>query len=166
MARTAVYAGSFDPLTNGHVTIVERGLRLFDEIVVAVASNIRKQPLFTAEERIAFIDEEFAGEPGVITVAFDGLLVDLAHERDAVALLRGLRNVDDYGYEAQMVHMNRHLAPEIETVFLLAEHDEDFVSSSLIKEVARFGGDIGKFVPDHVHQPLLDRIAQKAQGDP
>ena len=158
MPRSAIYAGSFDPLTIGHVSIVERGLRIFDEVVIAVASNIRKQPLFTVEERIAFIDEQFASDMRVFVVAFDGLLVDLAKERGAVALLRGLRGPGDFEYEAQMVHMNRHLAPDVETVFVVAEHGEDFVSSSLIKEVAKFGGDVAAFVPPHVLQPLLDRI--------
>ncbi len=162
MPRTAIYAGSFDPLTNGHVTIVERGRRLFDEVVVAVATNIRKKPLFTASERIAFIQEQFAADPGVLVIGFDGLLVDLAQERDAVAILRGLRGAGDFEYEAQMVHMNRHLAPDVDTVFLLAEAGEDFVSSSLVKEVASFGGDISAFVPGHVHQLLLDRISDRA----
>ena len=161
MPRTAIYAGSFDPLTVGHVSIVERGLVLFDEIVVAVASNIRKSPLFTVDERIALIKEQFAATDRVVVEAFDGLLVDLAAERGAVALLRGLRGPGDFEYEAQMVHMNRHLAPRIETVFVLAKHGEIFVSSSLIKEVARFGGDIAKFVPPHVHEPLLERIAAR-----
>lgn len=161
MPRSAIYAGSFDPLTNGHVSIVERGLHLFDEVIVAVATNIRKSPLFTIEERIAFIDAQFDGIPGVSVEAFDGLLVELATTRGAIALLRGLRGAADFEYEAQMVHMNRHLAPDVETVFVLAEHGEDFVSSSLVKEVARFGGDIQAFVPDHVHQPLLERIAER-----
>ena len=158
MPRSAIYAGSFDPLTIGHVSIVERGLRIFDEVIIAVASNIRKQPIFEVEERVAFIEEQFASEPRVLVEAFDGLLVDLARDRGAAALLRGLRGPGDFEYEAQMVHMNRHLAPNVETVFVVAEHGEDFVSSSLIKEVARFGGDIAAFVPSHVLQPLLDRF--------
>lgn len=161
MAHIAIYAGTFDPLTVGHVSVIERGLNLFDEILVAVASNIRKKPLFTPEERIAFIERQFERVEGVRAEAFDGLLVDLARDRGAVALLRGLRGAADLEYEAQMVHMNRHLAPQIETVFVLAEHEEIFVSSSLIKEVARFGGDIRPFVPDHVHAPLLERIAAR-----
>lgn len=162
MGRTAIYAGTFDPLTVGHVSIVERGLRIFDEVVIAVAENIRKAPLFTVEERIALIDEQFAQHLGVRTVAFDGLLVDLARATGAVALLRGLRNAADFEYEAPMVHMNRHLAPEVETVFVCGDNDEVFVSSSLIKEVASFGGDVSAFVPAHVHQPLLDRIAERS----
>lgn len=148
-------------MTNGHISIVERGLRVFDEIVVAVAQNIRKEPLFDIDERIGFIDQHFAQDLNVRAVSFDGLLVDLAEELGAVAILRGLRDAKDLDYEVPMVHMNRHLAPEVETVFIVAEHDEDFVSSSLVKEVARFRGDIAKFVPDHVLEPLRYRIAQK-----
>lgn len=161
MARTAIYAGTFDPLTVGHISIVERGLRIFDEVVVAVASNIRKSPLFSVDERIDFIEDVFAQQLGVRAVAFDGLLVDLAKEVGAVALLRGLRTAVDFEYEAPMVHMNRHLAPAVETVFVCAEQEEVFVSSSLVKEVARFGGDIERFVPPQVHQPLLQRIAER-----
>ena len=162
MGRTAIYAGTFDPLTVGHVTIVERGLRIFDEVVIAVATNIRKAPVFTVDERIAFIDDVFAQHLGVRAVAFDGLLVDLAADVGAVALLRGLRSAADFEYEAPMVHMNRHLAPDVETVFVCSDKDEMFVSSSLVKEVARFGGDIKAFVPKQVHQPLLDRLAEKS----
>ena len=161
MNRIAIYAGTFDPLTVGHVSIVQRGRRIFDEVVVAVAQNVRKSPIFTVEERIEFIEAVFADEPGVRAVAFEGLLVDLATELGAVALLRGLRNSSDFEYEAPMVHMNRHLAPDVETVFVVSEKDEVFVSSSLVKEVARFGGDVAPFVPSLVYQPLLDRIAEK-----
>lgn len=161
MGRIAIYAGTFDPLTVGHVSIVRRGLRIFDEIVIAVAENIRKSPLFSVDERIALIDDVFAQDLGVRSVAFDGLLVDLAANVGAVALLRGLRNAADFDYEAPMVHMNRRLAPDVETVFVCGEQDETFVSSSLIKEVARFGGDITPFVPAQVLQPLLDRIAER-----
>lgn len=162
MGRTAIYAGTFDPLTIGHISIVERGLHIFDEIVIAVAENIRKAPLFTVEERIAFVEAQFAQHLGVRAVAFDGLLVDLAREIGAVALLRGLRNAADFDYEAPMVHMNRHLAPEVETVFVCSEQSEVFVSSSLVKEVARFGGDVSAFVPTLVLQPLLSRIAERS----
>lgn len=161
MKRIAIYAGTFDPLTVGHVSIVERGLRIFDEVIVALANNIRKSPLFDIEERIAFVEDVFADEPRVRAIAFDGLLVSLAEEVGAVALLRGLRTSADFEYEAPMVHMNRHLAPSVETVFVCAEQDEVFVSSSLIKEVAKFGGDVSKFVPAQVHQPLLQRIAER-----
>lgn len=162
MGRTAIYAGTFDPLTIGHISIVERGLRIFDEVVVAVAENIRKSPLFTVDERIAFIEDVFAQNLAVRAVPFDGLLVDLAADIGAVALLRGLRNAQDFEYEAPMVHMNRHLAPDVETVFVCSEANEVFVSSSLVKEVARFGGDIRTFVPPRVYQPLLDRIAERS----
>lgn len=162
MGRLAIYAGTFDPLTVGHISIVERGLRIFDEVVVAVAENVRKAPLFTVNERIDFIEDVFAQELGVRAVAFDGLLVDLATELGAVALLRGLRNSTDFEYEAPMVHMNRHLAPDVETVFVVSEKEEVFVSSSLVKEVARFGGDVASFVPPQVLEPLLARIAEKS----
>jgi pantetheine-phosphate adenylyltransferase len=155
MTRIAIYPGSFDPLTNGHVSIIERGLRIFDEIIVALAVNIRKDPLFSLETRISFLEESFP-QPSVSIETFDGLLVEFARSRGAVALLRGLRGVGDFEYELKMAHMNRRLAEEIETVFLMTEDDQSFISSSLIKEVARFGGDVSGTVPAHVVPHLVE----------
>lgn len=155
--RRAIYAGSFDPLTNGHISIIERGLDLFDEIIVALAINIRKTPLFTIEERIDMIQQTFPSQP-VRVETFDGLLVDFATAQQCNTILRGLRGVSDFEYELKMTTMNRHLAPDVETVFLMTEEQYFFVSSSLIKEVARFDGDISRFVPPHVATALLERL--------
>lgn len=160
MPRTAIYPGSFDPLTNGHVSIVRRGLSVFDEIVVAVARNVRKGgSLFTLDERLEHLREAFDGEP-VRVETFDSLLVDYAKSIGACAILRGLRAVKDFEYELQMTHMNRKLAPEVETVFMMTEEDQSYVSSTLVKEVARFGGDVRPFVPAHVVDPLYDKLNQ------
>lgn len=161
MTRIAIYPGSFDPLTNGHVSIIERGLRIFDEIVVALAVNVRKDPLFSLETRISFLEESFSDE-AVSIETFDGLLVEYAHSRGAVAILRGLRGIGDFEYELKMAHMNRRLAEDIETVFLMTEDDQSFISSSLIKEVARFGGDVSGTVPVHVVPHLVDTFSEES----
>ncbi|MBH24911.1 MAG: pantetheine-phosphate adenylyltransferase [Myxococcales bacterium] len=159
MSRIAIYPGSFDPLTCGHVDIIRRGLAIFDQIVIAVAVNIRKQPLFSLDERLAIIEDEFQGHDGVVLDTFsDCLLVDYARRKGAVAILRGLRTSGDFEYELQMTHMNRTLAPTIETVFLAASPQTTHISSSLIKEVARFGGDVSSAVPDHVARRLSARF--------
>ena len=160
MPRIAIYPGSFDPLTNGHVSIVRRGLSIFDEIVVAVARNVRKSSsLFTLDERLDHLRHAFDGE-AVRVETFDSLLVDYAKSIGASAILRGLRAVKDFEYELQMTHMNRKLAPEVETVFMMTEEDQSYVSSTLVKEVARFGGDVRPFVPTHVVDPLYDKLNQ------
>lgn len=151
--RRAIYAGSFDPLTNGHIDIIRRGLGLFDEIVVALAINVRKTPLFSLDERVAFIQQAFPDDP-VKACGFNGLLVEFAAQQQCQTMLRGLRSVGDFEYELKMTTMNSHLAPNIETIFLMTDEEHSFVSSSLIKEVARFGGDVSKFVPPHVAQAL------------
>lgn len=158
--RRAIYAGSFDPLTNGHIDIIRRGLGVFDEILVALAINIRKTPLFSLEQRIAFINESFP-EQTVYAEGFNGLLVDFAAKRQCTTILRGLRSVGDFEYELKMTNMNSHLAPDIETVFLMTQEENSFVSSSLIKEVARFGGDVSAFVPPHVAQALAQAFTSE-----
>ena len=157
MTRRAIYAGSFDPLTWGHVNIIRRGLTLFDEIVVALAINVNKTPLFSLDERVAMIEETFPQEP-VRVVTFGGLLVELARQQRCMALLRGLRNTIDFEYELSMAMMNEKLAPEVETIFLTTHEDHFYVSSSLVKEVARFGGDVRPFVPPHVAPRLLAKF--------
>lgn len=159
MTRIALYPGSFDPVTNGHVNIVERGLDLFDEVIIAVAWNPNKTGLFSAEERLEIIREVF-DSPRVRATRFEGLLVDFARECQAQAILRGLRSVGDFEYEYQMANMNRQLAPGLQTVFLMAEPDQFYVSSRIVKEVAALGGDIASVVPDavlrrlqHLHRP-------------
>ena len=155
--RIALYPGSFDPLTNGHVDVVERAARLFDSVVVAVARNSAKQPLFTIEEREAHLGAALSHCPNVRIVSFDGLLVAFAKETGATALIRGLRAVSDFEYEFQMALMNRRLAPDIETVFLMTDADKSFLSSSIVKEVARLGGEIHGLVPLVVESALKER---------
>ena len=163
--RIAIFPGSFDPITNGHVDIIRRALRLFDGIVVAVLKNAAKQPHFTPDERVAIVREVFAGEPGVEVDAFDGLLVDYARRRQAAAIVRGLRAVSDFEYEMQMAHMNRHLSPTVETVFLMPDETNSFLSSRLVKEVFSLGGDVAAFVPPAVHRRLQE-TREAARGGP
>jgi pantetheine-phosphate adenylyltransferase len=146
----AVYPGTFDPITNGHVDIVRRAVALFDKVVIAVADNVRKAPLFTLEERTAMIRASIGDEPRVEVDAFSGLLVDYAQRRQARAIIRGLRAIADFEYEFQLAHMNRHLAPGVETVFLMTSEESFYVSSSLVKEVATMGGDITRIAPPAV----------------
>lgn len=160
MARVAIYPGSFDPLTNGHVSIIERGLRIFDKIIVAIATNVRKEPLFSIEERQAFIRQQFADERVEIDT-FAGLLVEYAAERNVRVILRGLRAVSDFEYELQMANMNRKLDDTIDTVFMMTEESDFYVSSSLVKEVASFGGKVEGVVPEHVEQKLIEKFAEQ-----
>ncbi len=155
-ARIAVYPGSFDPITNGHVDIIQRGLRLFDRVVVGVLVHEGKAPLFPADERVALVREVFGGEPRVTAATFTGLLVEFARAQGASAIVRGLRAVSDFEYEFQMALMNRRLADGIETVFLMADEHQIYTSSRLIKEVAALGGDVRGLVPDLV----LERLGQ------
>ena len=152
--RLAVYPGSFDPLTNGHVDIIERGTKLFDRIVVAILVNVEKAPLFTAEERVATAREVFRDHPCVEVDTFQGLLVDYARHRQANVIVRGLRAVSDFEYELQMALMNRRLTPEIETVFMMPAEPYTYVSSRLVKEVFSLGGSVEGLVPTSVEAQL------------
>ena len=154
MARVAIYPGSFDPLTNGHVAIIQRGLNLFDRLVVSVANNPQKAPLFTVAERKDFILEAARGDPRVEVDSFDGLLVEYARQRGIHTVLRGLRAVSDFDYEFQLANMNRKLLPEFESVFVMTGEDYFYVSSRLVREVATFGGDVSGLVPPHVAAEL------------
>jgi pantetheine-phosphate adenylyltransferase len=158
MARYAIYPGSFDPLTNGHVAIIQRGLKLFDRLVVAVANNPQKQPLFTVEERKQLIDEAFGHDPRLEIDSFDALLTDYARHRGISTILRGLRAVSDFDYEFQIANMNRQLMPEMETVFVMTGEDYFFVSARLVREVATFGGDVSSLVPKNVAAGLLKKL--------
>jgi pantetheine-phosphate adenylyltransferase len=162
--RSAVIPGSFDPVTYGHLNIIERALRIFDRVHVGVALNVSKEPLFTMDERIYFIQEACGNDPRITVGAFDGLLVDHALERGATALVRGLRAVSDFEYEFQMAHMNRKLKPEIETVFLMAGEEFFYVSSKLVKEVASLGGDVEGLVPPVVMKRLRERLQEQENG--
>jgi pantetheine-phosphate adenylyltransferase len=158
----AVYPGSFDPITKGHTAILKSGLVAFERIIVAVLNNESKKPLFTVAERMDMIRgaaEEMGAEPGRIEVdSFDGLLVNYARSRDARVILRGLRAVADFEYELQMANMNRHLNPDVETVFIMADDAYFYVASTLVKEVARLGGDVSDLVPASVRTRLLAKF--------
>ncbi len=158
MLRRAIYPGTFDPLTNGHVDIIGRACRLFDEVVVAVLVNPGKQPMFSVEERIEILNVVLKPRfPQVVVETFEGLLVDYARQKQAQAIIRGVRSTKDYEYELPMVLMNRRLNPQVETVLLVASEENTYVSSSLIKEVFSLGGSIEGLVPDIV----LKRMKEK-----
>jgi len=159
MGKIAVYPGSFDPVTNGHCDIVRRGLRLFDKVIVAIARNGSKNPLFTIEQRLEMLRQSLSGMPGVVVDSFEGLLVDYVVKRQADAILRGLRAVSDFEYEFQMALMNRKLNKKVQTVFLMTGLRWIFISSSIIKEAARFGGDTRGMVPDIVYEKLKEKFA-------
>lgn len=158
MQKIAVYPGSFDPITNGHLDIMERGLTLFDKIIVAILHNSSKKFLFTIEERIEMIEESLSGFSNVEVDAFDGLLVNYAKKREANTILRGMRAVSDFEYEFQLALMNRRLNREIQTVFLMTGLRWIFTSSSIIKEAARFGGNIEGMVPLVVNRKLKEKF--------
>ena len=154
----AIYPGSFDPITNGHLDLIERGSRMFDRLIVSILLNDTKKPLFSVEERTEMLREVVHVYPNVEVDSFDGLLVDHAAAHSATVLLRGIRAISDYEYELQMALMNRRLAPAIETVFLMAKEEYSYVSSRLVKELARLGGDVTGLVPNIVRQRLADRF--------
>jgi pantetheine-phosphate adenylyltransferase len=159
MSTLAVYPGSFDPLTNGHVDIITRGARLFDRIIVSVLINAEKSPLFTMEERVEIAREVFKGMPNVEVDTFDGLLVDYVERRGAQVIVRGLRAVSDFEFEFQMALMNQRLNGRIETVFMMPAEQYTYISSRLIKEVFRLGGRVHGLVPDMVEERLRNKIA-------
>lgn len=154
----AIYPGSFDPLTNGHIDIIERGARLFDRIIVAILMNIEKRPLFTVAERVEICREAFRKYTNVEIDTFDGLLVDYVGRKQAKVIVRGLRAISDFEYELQMALMNRRLAPAVETVFLMAKEEYSYVSSRLVKEVARLGADVRGLVPESVRRRLIGKF--------
>jgi len=154
----ALYPGSFDPITNGHLDLIARGARLFDRLIVAILRNEGKTALFTVEERMSMLQEVVEKFPNVEVASFDGLLVDYASKAGATVILRGIRAVSDYEYELQMALMNRRLRPQIETVFLLAGEAHSFISSRLVKEVIGLGGDISDLVPASVEGRLRERL--------
>ncbi len=161
--RIAIYPGSFDPLTNGHVDIIERGLKLFDRVIVAIMYNPAKKSLFTVEERIELIEKSLEKFPNVSVDAHNGLLVDYAKEKGVDAILRGMRAVSDFEGEFQLAMMNRRLNREIQTVFLMTGLRWIFTSSSIIKEAASFGGDVTGMVPPVVNERLKIKFAEKAK---
>jgi pantetheine-phosphate adenylyltransferase len=160
MTVKALYPGTFDPPTNGHVDLIQRGAKLFDHLVVAVLNNPGKNPFFTVEERVEMLRESITGLSNVSVATFDGLMVDFARQQGASAVLRGIRAISDYEYEFQMALMNRRLAPEIETVFLQPAGRYSFVSSRMLKEVFSFGGEVTGLVPPNVLKRLRSRFGK------
>ncbi len=160
--RTAIYPGSFDPLTNGHLAIIQRGLEVFDRLIVAVANNLqKKRPLFTAGERKTLIADALRRDPRIEVDSFDGLLVDYARKKGVHTVLRGLRAVSDFEFEFQLANMNRKLLPDLETVFVMTGEDYFFVSARLVREVASFGGDVSAFVPQNVLDALRRKLGAR-----
>ncbi|HEV8449454.1 MAG TPA: pantetheine-phosphate adenylyltransferase [Gemmatimonadaceae bacterium] len=159
--RTALYAGSFDPITRGHEDLMLRSLAYVDRLVVAVATNSSKHPVFTVQERVDLIRETVSNEPRITVKSFDGLLVEFAAQEGAQLLIRGLRAVSDFEYEYQMALMNRHLSPKLETVFMVPSLDTTYISASLVREIARYGGDVSSLVHPAVAAALKKRLSSK-----
>ena len=159
MQINAIYPGTFDPITNGHLDIIARASKLYDKVIVAVAVNRGKIPLFSLDERVDLVKAVTPEFPGVQVIGFDNLLVDCAREQGANVILRGLRAVSDFEYEFQLAGMNRRLAPQLETVFLTPAEQYEFISSTMIRENAQLKGDVSCFVPDAVHQRLIEKFS-------
>lgn len=159
--RTAIYPGSFDPLTNGHLDVVQRAAKLFDQVIVAVAKNESKNPLFSLSEREALVKGAVGHLPNVETDVFGGLLVEYVAARKAKAIVRGLRALSDFEFEFQLALMNRKLDENIETIFMMPKDTYTFLSSRIVKEIARLGGDVSPFVPDHVQAALRAKLRRK-----
>lgn len=158
--RTVVYPGTFDPITNGHIDLVERACRLFDRVIVAVAASNRKNPLFTLDERVDLARETLSHVPNVTVCGFDILLVEFVKQQKAQAVLRGLRAVSDFEYEFQLANMNRALAPDMESIFLTPAEHLSYISSSIVREIAYLGGDVSKFVPQSVEAALKKKFTR------
>ncbi len=156
--RRAIYPGSFDPVTNGHLDVIERARKLFDEVIVGVAHNDQKQPLFDLNERIDLLRRTVGELPGVQIAPLGGLLVEFAMKENAIAVVRGLRAVSDFEFEFQMALMNRKLEARVETIFLMPKEEYTYLSSRIVKEIARLGGDVSKFLPPLVAQALAERL--------
>jgi pantetheine-phosphate adenylyltransferase len=157
--RTAIYPGSFDPLTNGHLDVIQRATKLFDRIIVAIAKNESKSPLFTTNERLALVKQAIAHLPNAEADSFGGLLVEYAVKQKAQAIVRGLRAVSDFEFEFQLALMNRNLNENIETIFMMPKDTYTFISSRIVKEIARLNGDVSPFVPAHVQAALTKKFS-------
>ena len=162
--RTAIYPGSFDPITNGHLDLVQRATKLFDRVIVAVAANDSKKPLFTLAERMEMVRNSLRAFPKAEVDSFDGLLVDYVEKQGGQAIIRGLRAVSDFEFEFQLALMNRKLNERVETIFMMPKDTYTFLSSRIVKEIARLGGDVNCFVPGTVRQALLEKF--KSRGAP
>jgi len=162
----AIYPGTFDPVTNGHLDLIERGAKIFDRLVVSILRNLDKEPLFTIEERVEFLRVALAHLPNVEIDVFRELVVDFAHRWDAKAIVKGLRVISDFEWEFQMNQLNRHLAPDVETVYVMASPQVSFVSSSGVKEIAAFGGDVSALVPEPVARRFREMFPDGRPGTP
>ena len=160
MQRIAVYPGTFDPITNGHTDLVSRAARVFPKVIIAIAESPHKQPLFNLEERIQLSENQMAHLDNVEVVGFSNLLVEFVQQIGASVIIRGLRAVSDFEYEFQLASMNRHLAPAVETLFLTPDEDYSFISSSLVKEIARLNGNVSEFVCEEVQQSMRKRFEE------
>jgi pantetheine-phosphate adenylyltransferase len=158
--RRAIYPGSFDPVTNGHLDVIARARKLFDEVIVAVAHNIEKEPLFSLQERLDLLRDALGNETGIRVGQFEGLLVDFAVNEQACAVIRGLRAVSDFEFEFQMALMNRKLQGSVETIFLMPKEEYTYLSSRLVKEIARLGGDVSTFVPASAGRALAKKFSR------
>ena len=165
MANKAIYPGTFDPVTNGHIDLIERTSRIFDALVIAVSDNITKQTLFSLNQRLELVSIAARQFSNVSVISFDGLLVDCAREQQATVIIRGLRAVSDFEYEFQMAGMNQQLSPKLDTLFLAASTQHTFISSSVIREIARLGGPVTEFVPDYVERALLKATGRSSFPD-
>lgn len=161
--KIAIYPGTFDPVTNGHIHVVKRGVKIFDKLIIAVANDNYKATIFTAKERVELLKECFKDEPKVTIDIFSGLVAEYSEEKNATAMIRGLRAISDFEYEMQMAAMNKTLNPNLETVFLMTDAKYSFISSSIIKKVACLGGDISTLVPDNVAQVLEEKYQKEAK---
>ena len=162
MKKTAIYPGSFDPITNGHLDIIERASRLFDKVIVAILVNADKSPFFSSDQRLEMLKDSVNQDlPNVQVETFDGLLVEYALEHKAQVIIRGIRAVSDYEYELQMALMNRRMEPQIETVFMMPAETYSYLSSRLVREIFQLGGSVSGLVPTHVEEELANKIAQK-----
>ncbi len=162
MSKVALYAGSFDPVTNGHLDILERATKLFDKVIVTVAVNKKKQTLFTGDERVQLLEDSlksYSWSDKMEVAQFTGLLIDFAQKKEANILIRGARRVSDFEYEFQMALTNRRLAPNIDTVFLMPDEKYTFTSASIVREIAAWGGDLSSFVPDNVAEALQNKYS-------
>lgn len=161
MDKIAIYAGSFDPFTKGHQNVIDRGLKVFDKIIVALAHNVSKKTIFSLQERVKIIEELYKDRKSIVVDSFEGLLVDYAKKTDTNILLRGMRSVSDFEYELQMAHANKTLYSEIETVFIVTDSEYSHISSSLIREIVSLGGSVKDMVPDFVEKKLRKKLYQK-----
>ena len=159
--KIAIYPGSFDPITNGHLDILERAMKLFDKVIITIARNSVKNPLFSEKERLAMIKEAVKDLEGVEVDSFEGLLVEYARKKEATAVVRGLRAISDFEYELQMALMNRRLNEQLVTVFLMPNEKYTYLNSSIVREIARHQGDVKDFVPQHVYRKLMVKLASR-----